>query len=123
MTLCRFSFRTFSVLAAASLMIVALSTTVVAQEMDGRWLPFVGCWEPTGQGATDGILCIEPTDEGVELYTVSAGEVVTSDLMVADGARYPRNIEGCEGWDNISDERVVNYYEENIQNESQTKES
>ena len=99
MTLYRFSFRTFSVLAAASLMIVALSTTVVAQEMDGRWLPFVGCWEPTGQGATDGILCIEPTDEGIELYTVSAGEVVTSDLMVADGARYPRNIEGCEGWD------------------------
>lgn len=27
-------------------------------------------------------------------------------------------IDGCEGWDNIPDERVVNYYEENIQNES-----
>ncbi len=99
MTLSRFSFRTLPLFAVASVMVLATSTPGLAQEMDGRWLPFVGCWEPTGQGATDGILCVEPTDDGVELYTVSAGEVLTSDLLVADGASHPRSIEGCEGWD------------------------
>jgi len=99
MTLSHFSFRTFPLLAVASLMVLATSTPASAQEMDGRWLPFLGCWEPTGQGATDGVLCVEPTDDGVELYTVSGGEVVTSDLLVADGTSRPRSIEGCEGWD------------------------
>ena len=97
MTLSHFSFRTFPLLAVASLMVLATSTPASAQEMDGRWLPFVGCWAPTGQGATDGVLCVEPTDDGVELYTVSGGEVVTSDLLVADGTSHPRSIEGCEG--------------------------
>jgi len=99
MTSYRFFCRTLSLLGAVSVIVLATSASVVAQEMDGRWLPFVGCWEPTGQGAEGGILCVEPSDNGVELYTLSAGEVVTSDRMIANGTGYPRSIDGCEGWD------------------------
>ena len=85
---------------AASAMLVAVSAApMAAQEMDGRWMAFVGCWEPVSEVSEDGILCVQFADDGVEAYTMLDGEVATSDLMVADGSRQESSAEGCEGWE------------------------
>jgi hypothetical protein len=71
---------------------------------DARWGAFVGCWEPAAdqQGAEDGLLCVGPADLGVEMFTISGGEVRTSDLLVGDGEPRPIRAEGCEGWEQVS---------------------
>lgn len=71
---------------------------------DSRWGAFVGCWEPAAgqQGAEDGLLCVRPADLGVEMFTMSDGEIRTSDLLVGDGEPRPIRAEGCEGWEEVS---------------------
>jgi len=78
---------------------------------DPRWAAFVGCWEPVAGPDLDGeavdepaegLLCIRPEGRGVEMFTVVAGTVETSDLLVADGS--PRTVQGdgCEGWESVT---------------------
>ena len=71
---------------------------------DTRWGAFVGCWEPVaGQEDADaGLLCVRPADLGVEMFTIHAGEVRTSDLLIADGEPRAIQAEGCEGWEEVS---------------------
>lgn len=70
-----------------------------AQDMDGRWLPFVGCWEALGGEDDIGLLCFEPADGGVLLSNVVDGEVASSEFFAADGQPRDVNSEGCEGWE------------------------
>ena len=71
---------------------------------DTRWGAFVGCWEPVaGQEDADaGMLCVRPADLGVEMFTIQAGEIRTSDLLIADGEPRAIQAEGCEGWEEVS---------------------
>jgi hypothetical protein len=46
-----------------------------------------------------GLLCVRPLEGVVELFTVIAGEIATSDTMVANGGQRLRSLEGCEGWE------------------------
>lgn len=72
---------------------------LAAQEMDGRWLPFVGCWEAIGGEEEIGVLCFEPADGGVQLTNVLDGDVASSEYFAADGQRREVTSEGCEGWE------------------------
>ncbi len=88
-----------SVLSAALLTVALTTAQVAAQDLDGRWMAFLGCWEPTGETMDAGLLCVRPVNEGVELFPVVAGEITTSDIMVANGQQRARSLEGCEGWE------------------------
>lgn len=76
---------------------------------DSRWLPWLGCWEAlpgdSGEqfGAPGLLVCIRPSSDGrgVEVATVEGGEIVGSEILVADGE--PRNfeLEGCRGWRSV----------------------
>lgn len=80
---------------------VPLSAQQESAEQDGRWLPFVGCWEAVGAEDEIGLLCFSPAEGGVELINYVEGEVASSELLVADGARRPVVAEGCEGWESV----------------------
>lgn len=87
-----------SLLAAAALSLGALSPApVAAQDVDARWLPWVGCWEQVGAPADEAMLCVRPAAEGVELLTVSGGEVRETVSLRADGMERPTEEEGCSG--------------------------
>ena len=87
------------VLSAALLAAALTMAPLTAQDVDGRWMAFLGCWEPTGEVAESGLLCVRPADNGVELFTVVEGEITTSDIMVANAEQRPRSMEGCDGWE------------------------
>jgi hypothetical protein len=84
---------------SALLLAVAFASPAAAQDVDGRWMAFYGCWEPTGEFADSGMLCVRPFEDGVELFTVVEGEITTSDVMVSNGEQRTRSMEGCEGWE------------------------
>jgi hypothetical protein len=75
---------------------------VSAHEGDARWLPWVGCWEPTSAEAGDALMCFRPDGEGVELLTVTGGEVTSSEALRADGLARERSAEGCSGSDVVA---------------------
>ena len=72
-----------------------------AQNVDGRWLPFVGCWEAVGAEDSIGLLCLEPVTGAVELTNFVDGEVASTERLAADGAPRPIEAEGCEGWESV----------------------
>ena len=71
---------------------------------DARWSAFVGCWEPMTVDETteEGILCVRPAGEGVEMFTISEGEILTSDFLIADGTPRPIRAEGCSGEESLT---------------------
>ena len=85
---------------AATALALALSApaTAAAQDVEAGWLAYLGCWEAV-DGTDDGLLCVHPTDDGVEMFTVLDGEVLTSDLLSGDGSQTARVAEGCDGWE------------------------
>jgi hypothetical protein len=91
------------VLAAGALLVVASAGPAQAQtaEMDARWLPWLGCWQPVEQEATGAAqtVCVVPAAQGtgVQLVTYAGGAEVARELLSADGA--PRAVEhgGCAG--------------------------
>lgn len=76
---------------------LALSAPLRAQDVDPRWLPWVGCWEPVGEDDTGEVLCVRPAGAGVEVTEVADGAVRSSQTLVADGRAYPFEAEGCTG--------------------------
>lgn len=86
----------------AGALLLATALPVHAQIDDTRWLPFIGCWEPAGESAEAGLLCFRPSDGGVEMTSVLAGEVVATEQLVSDGQRRAVVAEGCDGWESVS---------------------
>jgi uncharacterized membrane protein YgcG len=79
---------------------IALFVTIVpgplaAQDAAG-WQAFFGCWTPANSEST-GVLCFSPAGEGVELVTVLDGEVVASEVLIADGQERIVEAEECMG--------------------------
>ncbi len=94
--------------AIASIAAGALATTaareVVAQEADGRWLAWMGCWQPvqtssSSSSSTTAMLCIQPSGDegGVELVSVEDGAVKAREALRADGSAQDVGAGGCEG--------------------------
>jgi len=66
-----------------------------------RWLPYTGCWQPVGElaeGQPD-LLCVIPTNEGVEFENYLGSELLNTQLIVADGRARAVSEEGCESQD------------------------
>ena len=86
-------------------------------EFDGRWLPWMGCWqlvEETGQPADIGrelpfagraLACVAPAEESgaveasaVTLTSITEGEPIFQETLRADGRQHPVNEPECSGW-------------------------
>ena len=90
-----------------SALVLALAVALVgagpagAQQVDARWLPWIGCWEPVnGSGEAD-LVCVRPGDEvgAVEILRVRAAEVVGRESVWTDGKRHETAHETCTGWE------------------------
>ena len=78
-----------------------------AQDIDARWLPWMGCWEETGRTVPANedrpLVCFRPAEDGgVEAVSLSGTEVVETQWMTADGEAYDTPLEGCEGWERLT---------------------
>jgi hypothetical protein len=74
-------------------------SAVTAQDMDARWLPWLGCWEAV-EGADDApLLCVRAATEGngVDFVTWSGGEITASETILADGILRDVEREECQG--------------------------
>ena len=97
----------------AGVVVLTVPRTAETQEQgyDARWLPWLGCWEPVAGGGDNEapMLCLRPVDEGagaegsgVELLTVSGGEIASRETIHADGVNRQTSREGCDGWERTS---------------------
>ena len=72
------------------------------QTADTRWLPWLGCWQPSGETAATGklMVCVRPATEaaGVEVVTLNDGQTVSQRTLIADGQTHELNANGCTGW-------------------------
>jgi uncharacterized membrane protein YgcG len=85
----------------------AQSTQVAAA--DGRWTPWVGCWQPSARDAVAElapdkpapIVCVVPASGNatVDLVRVNGSTVETPERVDANGSRRAINREGCTGWE------------------------
>jgi hypothetical protein len=86
--------------------LVALASLPVTagaqQQLDSRWLPWLGCWQPTAEdvGPSDLMVCVRPASDaaGVEVATISQGQTVSRRTLVADDQTHELNEDGCVGW-------------------------
>lgn len=88
-----------SALAAVAAALLVAPPVSAQSSTDGRWLPWLGCWESTGETGDDSLLCIRPAadETGVEITTLSDGVVKARETLAADGQARDRSREGCEG--------------------------
>jgi hypothetical protein len=83
----------------AMLLAGVLPTQASAQDVDSRWLPWLGCWEAAEGGPEAPLLCVRPLPDrqGVELTTWSAGEMVSAEAIYTDGVPREVDRDGCRG--------------------------
>jgi hypothetical protein len=93
------SARIGGLMAGVALLLGMAPSPGAAQDMDNRWLPWLGCWEAVDGGDEAPLLCVRPASEGagVEFVTWAEGEASSSEAILADGV--PRNAEReeCQG--------------------------
>ena len=67
---------------AAGLAVAVLGSAgnASAQDVDGRWLPFLGCWAPSAEGTGVDLVCLRPAAQqgGVRVAVEDDGEGVAS---------------------------------------------
>jgi hypothetical protein len=74
-----------------------------AQNMDPRWLPWVGCWEPVdsvGTAQNEGpMICFRPVEgqSGIEMLAVQGSDITSHRMIQADGRAWQESQEGCSG--------------------------
>lgn len=87
---------------------LAANAAATVPETDPRWLPWLGCWSPSGAtedaaSAVSGVqrVCVRPVEgaAGVELLSVMNGEIASRLRIDASDARQPVHREGCTGWE------------------------
>ena len=88
-----------ALLAGGVLLALTASPGLSAQDVDSRWLPWLGCWQAAEAVAEAPLLCVRPLTEspGVELITWSDGKITSSEAILADGLPRDSNREGCQG--------------------------
>ncbi|MCG6956102.1 MAG: hypothetical protein LJF04_08930 [Gemmatimonadetes bacterium] len=74
---------------------------VAAQAADSRWLPWLGCWQAEDAPSDAGLLCVRPLDgqSSVEILRVTGTDVVSREVVWADGQQHETTREGCNGWE------------------------
>ena len=71
-----------------------------AQSTDPRWLPWLGCWQAEGAPRTPA--SVRPAADGkssVEILRVTGSDVVSREVVWADGQQHETSREGCDGWE------------------------
>ncbi len=88
--------RSVGIIGIGVLLVVALALPVDAQQVH-PWQAFLGCWMSADQGTGDGVLCFRAAGDAVAVSSVVAGQVTSTELLVADGQ--PRTVltDGCTG--------------------------
>ena len=81
--------------------LILMAPMAAAQEVDGRWAPWIGCWRAVDETETAPLLCVVPLagEPGIEMLTVVDGQVVARESLVADGQEHPVSRDECEGWE------------------------
>ena len=92
--------------------------TTVLDQVDQRWLPWLGCWQlveeigalaeapdDTGPFADRVVVCLNPRTgaagadaRGMTVTTIADGEPVLVETLVADGAQHAVEEAACSGW-------------------------
>ncbi len=88
--------------AAAVALALALAPGLAsAQKTDARLLPWLGCWEPANGADAGDLLCVRPAtqDAAVEVVRLAGSEIVSRELVWADGARHETERADCTGWE------------------------
>ena len=81
-------------LAATCALALLAARGLEAQELDPRWLPLIGCWEPLKE-ETPGLLCVRPSGPGVEVTEMVEGVVRSTQILQANGLPSPILAEDC----------------------------
>ncbi|WP_284350722.1 hypothetical protein [Roseisolibacter agri] len=94
------------VLGAAALVLAGAGVAnAQATGADPRWRAWLGCWSPVDASGVvpmnAPLNCVVPATggTGVEVLTVADGKVASRDRLDATAARQPRQIDGCDGWE------------------------
>ena len=90
---------TLGILVGALLIIAA--PIAGAQEVDSRWVPWVGCWREVAETAAPPVLCVVPLagEAAIEMLTMIDGQIVSRESILTDGQQHPVSREECEGWE------------------------
>ncbi len=78
------------IMAGAGLLLAVTAASGAAQQTDSRWLPFLGCWEATGEmGAPvdDALVCVRPAEDGVGVDMLGVTE--TGEVTARGAGRRP----------------------------------
>jgi hypothetical protein len=85
-----------------------ITAPALAEDVDTRWQPWLGCWQLTlasydyddERPEGEVFVCLSPraNDMGVGITTWVDGTVQFSETLVADGSPYPVEESECEGW-------------------------
>jgi hypothetical protein len=95
-------------LLAAILGIAPLTAQGSAPAPDPRWLPWIGCWVPSGatEDAAPSVagvhrVCVMPArdSDGVDVVNIADGQIISRVRIDATGERRPVSREGCTGWE------------------------
>ena len=87
-------------LLAFGLLLVGMAPSLAsAQDMDSRWLPWLGCWEAADAGQEAPMLCVRPNEEGngVDLVTWTDGEIISTETIQTDGVPRQAQRDDCRG--------------------------
>jgi hypothetical protein len=99
--------RAFAAAAVVTLGLALVATPASAQQPDGRWLPWLGCWEPVDPQSRaalpgDVLVCVRATGGAeAEISTIADGETTTR-RVVANGTRRDVTPAGCAGWESAA---------------------
>lgn len=72
------------------------------QSSDARWFPWLGCWQAEGSSSSGaGLVCVRPASDqsSVEILRMNGKDVVSHEVVWADGQRHETTREGCTGWE------------------------
>lgn len=78
-------------------LLAAAPASAQLQDVDSRWLPWMGCWEVLSMGAEAQVVCIQPHEDAEAVAMNYADPEVEDMVLHADGQ--PRQVTqaGCQG--------------------------
>ena len=81
--------------------LIMVAPLSAAQDVDSRWVPWVGCWRAVNETDSAPVLCVVPLagEEAVEMLTMLDGQVVSRESIFIDGQQHAVSTEDCEGWE------------------------
>ncbi len=100
-------------LASALLAVPSFAAAQAQPQLDARWQPWIGCWQPVvapamaisfsqPRSSDAPLVCVIPAtgataSSGVDVVSVANGKVTARDNITADGQNVARSNDGCNG--------------------------